>query len=242
MPPSQSPEVWYITGSQHLYGPQALDQVTANSRHIVAELNASGLLPYPIVFKPILTRPEEVRALCLEANASPQCAGLILWMHTFSPAKMWIAGLTALARPFLHLHTQFNRDLPWEGIDMDFMNLNQAAHGDREAGYLHTRGCASRAKWSPGIGPIPETQCADIAAWMGVGPRLARLAGRQVRALRRQHALRRRHGRRQSGGGGPLRLRRERLRGRGSRRSAIERRLADADVDRPLRRSTSPSL
>jgi len=93
----------------------------------------------PVVFKPVLKSPEEIRQLCLEANQSEKCAGLILWMHTFSPAKMWIGGLSALRKPFLHLHTQFNRDLPWAEIDMDFMNLNQAAHGDREAGFLHTR-------------------------------------------------------------------------------------------------------
>ena len=91
------------------------------------------------MFKPVLKSPEEIRQLCLDANQSAKCGGLILWMHTFSPAKMWIGGLSALRKPFLHLHTQFNRDLPWAEIDMDFMNLNQAAHGDREAGFLHTR-------------------------------------------------------------------------------------------------------
>jgi len=104
MSQSTLPEVWYITGSQHLYGPAALAQVAANSQRIVQELNASGKLPYKVVFKPILTRPEEVRAVCLEANSAPNCAGLILWMHTFSPSKMWIGGLTILAKPFLHLH------------------------------------------------------------------------------------------------------------------------------------------
>ncbi len=132
-------EIWFITGSQHLYGEVALRQVAENSRQIVAALNASGNLPLKLVFKPVLTTPEEVRRLCLEANHAPECAGLVLWMHTFSPSKMWIGGLTALKKPFLHLHTQFNRDLPWSGIDMDFMNLNQSAHGDREAGFIHTR-------------------------------------------------------------------------------------------------------
>ena len=143
LPPS---EIWYVTGSQHLYGEAALRQVTANSQKIVAALNAAGTLPLPLVHRPILTRPEEVRALVLEANASPACAGLILWMHTFSPSKMWIGGLTALAKPFLHLHTQFNRDLPWADIDMDFMNLHQSAHGDREAGHSCTRGCGCGAR------------------------------------------------------------------------------------------------
>src|SRR4030081_209086 len=135
----EAPEIWYITGSQHLYGEQTLRQVAANSQKIVEELNGSQRLPLKLVFKPTVTRPQEIRALCLEANNAPNCAGLILWMHTFSPSKMWIGGLSALRKPFLHLHTQFNRDLPWSEIDMDFMNLNQAAHGDREAGFIHTR-------------------------------------------------------------------------------------------------------
>jgi L-arabinose isomerase len=166
MSQSTKPEVWYITGSQHLYGPAALAQVAANSENIVNELNASGKLPYTVVFKPILTRPEEIRALCLEANSAANCAGLILWMHTFSPSKMWIGGLTILSKPFLHLHTQFNRDLPWGEIDMDFMNLNQAAHGDREAGFIHTR-LRLRRKVVVGHWSDPEVQ-AQIAAWMRV--------------------------------------------------------------------------
>jgi L-arabinose isomerase len=132
-------EIWFITGSQHLYGEEALKQVAANSQHIAAALDASARIPVKVVFKPILTRPEEIRALCLEANNAPQCAGLIAWMHTFSPAKMWIGGLGVLKKPLCHLHTQFNRDLPWGEIDMDFMNLNQAAHGDREFGFIGTR-------------------------------------------------------------------------------------------------------
>lgn len=132
-------EIWYITGSQHLYGEKALKQVGENSKKIVKELEGSGKFPLKVVFKPILTTPDEIRALCLEANHATNCAGLILWMHTFSPSKMWIGGLSALRKPFLHLHTQFGRDLPWGEIDMDFMNLNQSAHGDREAGFIHTR-------------------------------------------------------------------------------------------------------
>jgi len=133
----KTPEIWFLTGSQHLYGPETLKQVAANSQAIAAGLGEK--LPLPVVFKPVLTTPDAIRARILEANANPDCAGLILWMHTFSPAKMWIGGLSALQKPFLHLHTQFNRDLPWGEIDMDFMNLNQSAHGDREAGFLHTR-------------------------------------------------------------------------------------------------------
>src|SRR5665213_580303 len=132
-------EIWFVTGSQHLYGDETLRQVAANSQHIAAALDASDRIPVNVVFKPVLTDPAAVRSLCIEANSAPNCAGLVLWMHTFSPAKMWIGGLTALSKPIAHLHTQFNRDLPWSEIDMDFMNLNQAAHGDREAGFLHTR-------------------------------------------------------------------------------------------------------
>ena len=157
-------EIWYVTGSQHLYGEEALRQVAADSQKIVEALNAAGRLPLPLVFKPILTRPEEIRTLCLEANASPACAGLVLWMHTFSPSKMWIGGLTALTKPFLHLHTQFGRDLPWADIDMDFMNLHQSAHGDREAGFLHTR-LRLRRKVAVGHWSDPQTQEA-VGAWM----------------------------------------------------------------------------
>ena len=135
----ESIEVWFVTGSQHLYGDETLRQVAVNSQKIAAALDAAPEIPLKVIFKPVLTDPAAVRSLCIEANSSPNCAGLILWMHTFSPAKMWIGGLTSLKKPLAHLHTQFNRDLPWSEIDMDFMNLNQAAHGDREAGFLHTR-------------------------------------------------------------------------------------------------------
>jgi len=132
-------EIWFVTGSQHLYGDETLRQVAANSREIAGALDASPDIPVKIVFKPVLTDPAAVRSLCTEANSAANCVGLVLWMHTFSPAKMWIGGLSGLRKPIAHLHTQFNRDLPWAEIDMDFMNLNQAAHGDREAGFLHTR-------------------------------------------------------------------------------------------------------
>jgi L-arabinose isomerase len=159
-----SVEIWYITGSQHLYGEAVLKKVAANSRKIVEELNDTKRLPLKIVFKPVLTTPDAIRQLCLEANHAPKCAGLILWMHTFSPSKMWISGLSALKKPFLHLHTQFNRDLPWGEIDMDFMNLNQSAHGDREAGFLHTRLRLSRKVV---VGHWSDTEAQDrVAAWM----------------------------------------------------------------------------
>jgi len=135
----KTPEIWFVTGSQHLYGPETLRQVAANSQAIAAGLDGSPAIPLKVVFKPVLTTPDAIRALMLEANNDAACAGLILWMHTFSPSKMWIGGLSVLRKPFLHLHTQFNRDLPWAEIDMDFMNLNQSAHGDREAGFIHTR-------------------------------------------------------------------------------------------------------
>jgi L-arabinose isomerase len=157
-------EYWYVTGSQHLYGEETLRQVANDAREIVDALNAGGRLSAPLVFKPVVTTPEAIRALCLEANSSPACAGLILWMHTFSPSKMWIGGLTSLRKPFLHLHTQFNRDLPWDRIDMNFMNLNQSAHGDREAGFIHTR---LRLNRKVVVGHWSDTEVQDrMAAWM----------------------------------------------------------------------------
>ncbi|MFF0018933.1 L-arabinose isomerase, partial [Streptomyces sp. NPDC005374] len=135
--PSQ--EIWFLTGSQGLYGDDVLEQVAAQSREICALLEANTQIPVRIVWKPVLTDAEAIRRLCQEASASDTCIGVIAWMHTFSPAKMWIAGLSALDRPLLHLHTQHNLSLPWPSIDMDFMNLNQAAHGDREFAHIEAR-------------------------------------------------------------------------------------------------------
>jgi len=132
-------EVWFVTGSQHLYGPETLETVAEHARRIVAGLGDASAVPVRVVAKAVLTGPDEIRRLCQEANASDACIGLIAWMHTFSPAKMWIAGLSALHKPFLHLHTQYDREIPWSTIDMDFMNLNQAAHGDREFGFIAAR-------------------------------------------------------------------------------------------------------
>jgi L-arabinose isomerase len=132
-------EAWFLTGSQHLYGPETLAQVDRDSRAIVEALNESGDLPFRIVFRSALKTPEDVAGAIGDANASPACIGVIAWMHTFSPAKMWIGGLTKLSKPLCHLHTQFGRDIPWSTIDMDFMNLHQSAHGDREFGYICTR-------------------------------------------------------------------------------------------------------
>ncbi len=132
-------EVWFITGSQHLYGEETLKQVAVHSGIIAKSLDENKSIPVKIIFKPIVKTTEEILNLCIEANASRNCIGLITWMHTFSPAKMWINGLNILNKPFVHLHTQFNRDLPWSEIDMDFMNLNQSAHGDREFGFIGAR-------------------------------------------------------------------------------------------------------
>lgn len=132
-------EIWFLTGSQHLYGPETLEEVTVNSREIVGHLDGSAEIPVKVVFKQLLTDTEAIRAVADEANADPAVVGVIAWMHTFSPAKMWITGLDALRKPFLHLHTQANVDLPWGEIDMDFMNTNQAAHGDREFAYMASR-------------------------------------------------------------------------------------------------------
>lgn len=132
-------EVWFVTGSQHLYGDETLKKVAEHSQKIAEFLSQSDKFALNVVFKPVLTTPEAIHDLCMEANTAKNCVGLIIWMHTFSPAKMWIAGLNALKKPFVHLHTQFNRDIPWSEIDMDFMNLNQSAHGGREFGFIGTR-------------------------------------------------------------------------------------------------------
>lgn len=132
-------EIWFVTGSQHLYGPKVLEQVAANSQEIADGLTGSDKISAKIVAQPTVKTPDEILDVCLRANNDSNCVGLILWMHTFSPAKMWIAGLKALNKPYMHLHTQFNAELPWADINMDYMNLHQSAHGDREFGYIGTR-------------------------------------------------------------------------------------------------------
>ncbi|MFS0490677.1 L-arabinose isomerase [Leadbetterella byssophila] len=132
-------EVWFVTGSQHLYGEETLRQVDEHSKVIADALNQSPHIAVSVVFKPVVKTPEEILQICREANATPNCIGIIAWMHTFSPAKMWIRGLNTLQLPLLHLHTQFNRDIPYADIDMDFMNLNQSAHGDREFGFIMSK-------------------------------------------------------------------------------------------------------
>ncbi|GAA1729218.1 L-arabinose isomerase [Brachybacterium phenoliresistens] len=137
--PFETREIWFLTGSQGLYGPETLEQVAEQSQTIAQTLDAASDIPVKIVWKPVLTDRDAIRDVALAANADPACVGVIAWMHTFSPAKMWILGLEALQTPLLHLHTQANVELPWDSIDMDFMNLNQAAHGDREFGYIASR-------------------------------------------------------------------------------------------------------
>jgi L-arabinose isomerase len=157
-------EAWFVTGSQDLYGAETLKQVDRDSQEIAAALDRNGEIPVKIVFKPVLTNPEAILAICREANNSENCMGLITWMHTFSPAKMWIAGLKALSKPFMHLHTQFNRDIPWSSIDMDFMNLNQSAHGGREFGFIGSRLRIER-KVVVGHWSTPEVQ-RKTAVWL----------------------------------------------------------------------------
>jgi L-arabinose isomerase len=157
-------EVWFVTGSQHLYGPQTLKQVAADSAKIASALDKSPKIPQKIVFKPVLTTPDSIFELCSEANNNRNCIGLITWMHTFSPAKMWIRGLSVLNKPFLHFHTQLNRDIPWNTIDMDFMNLNQSAHGDREFGFI---GARMRLNRKIVVGHYQDPEAIDrIAVWI----------------------------------------------------------------------------
>jgi L-arabinose isomerase len=156
-------EVWLVTGSQEMYGPATLRQVEEHAREVAAGLDAQAAVPVRVVHREVATGPGSILHVALEASASPDCVGVIAWMHTFSPARMWIAGLAALQKPLLHLHTQFNRDLPWAEIDMDFMNLNQSAHGDREFGYVQTR-MGVRRKTVVGHWRDPDT-LDRIGAW-----------------------------------------------------------------------------
>lgn len=157
-------EVWFLTGSQHLYGEETLKKVEEQSKKIVEGLSQSKKIPVKIIYKPVLTTPDSILKICLDANTAKNCIGLITWMHTFSPGKMWIAGLKILQKPFLHLHTQFNLNIPWSDIDMDFMNLNQSAHGGREFGFICTRMGKSRkvvvGHWTD------ESVQEKIAVWM----------------------------------------------------------------------------
>jgi L-arabinose isomerase len=160
-------EAWLVAGSQHLYGPETLKQVQEHATTMGRALGASANIPVKIVVQPVMTGSDAIEQLCLDANRSKNCVGLITWMHTFSPARMWIAGLRALQKPLLHLHTQFNQELPWSTIDMDFMNLNQSAHGDREFGYI---GARMRLRRKIVVG---YWQDADVQAEMGAWTRSA---------------------------------------------------------------------
>jgi len=160
-------EVWLVTGSQEMYGPATLQQVETHAREVAAGLDAHEYVPVRVLHKEVATGADSIRRVAREANDSEPCIGVIAWMHTFSPAKMWIAGLGTLQKPVLHLHTQFNRDLPWAEIDMDFMNLNQSAHGDREFGFIEAR---MRRRHKIVVGHWRDTQ---VAARIGVWARAA---------------------------------------------------------------------
>jgi L-arabinose isomerase len=168
-------QIWFLTGSQGLYGDDILGQVAAQSQEIAKQLGSTGDIPWEVVWKPVLTEPGAIRRVLLDANTDDACLGVITWMHTFSPAKMWILGLDALAKPLLHLHTQANVELPWGEIDMDFMNLNQAAHGDREFGYIQTRLGLAR-KTVAGHVSDPAVS-ARIATWARAAAAAAALRG-----------------------------------------------------------------
>ncbi len=157
-------EVWFVTGSQHLYGEETLRKVAEHSQTIARALDTSAQIPVRVVFKPVVKTPDEIYQLCQASNTDPNCIGIVAWMHTFSPAKMWIRGLQTLQKPMCHLHTQFNRDIPWGNIDMDFMNLNQSAHGDREFGFMVSR---LRLRRKVVVGHWQDPQVHDrLSVWM----------------------------------------------------------------------------
>ena len=156
---------WFVCGSQHLYGPETLAQVADDARKVVEGLAAGGKLVLPLHFAGVVTTPEDIADTMSKASADPECGGVIVWMHTFSPAKMWIRGLSLLTKPLLHLpHPVRLGAAPWDAIDMDYMNLHQAAHGDREGGFIHTRMRIGR-KVVAGHWTDPEVQ-GQIDAWM----------------------------------------------------------------------------
>ncbi|QRR01022.1 L-arabinose isomerase [Dyadobacter sandarakinus] len=171
-------EVWFVTGSQHLYGEDTLRQVDGHSRTISNFLDQHPDIPVRIVFRPVVKTPDEIYEVLQQASNSSQCIGVIAWMHTFSPAKMWIRGLQALQKPLLHLHTQFNSEIPWSEIDMDFMNLNQSAHGDREFGFMMTRMKLNRKVV---VGHWQDTRVvADIDRWVRVAAARHDLKGARI--------------------------------------------------------------
>jgi L-arabinose isomerase len=171
-------EVWFVTGSQSMYGQETLDQVANQSRAIVEQLDSSTEIPVRIVWVPTVVSADNIAAVIRQANDSTQCVGVIAWMHTFSPAKMWIRGLRTLQKPLLHLHTQFGVELPWDSIDMDFMNLNQAAHGDREFGYIQSRLSTARKTVAGHVSD--ERTRSRIGAWTRAALAAAELATLRV--------------------------------------------------------------
>ena len=233
-------EVWFLTGSQDLYGEETLRQVAEQSQQVAAQLGEAADVPVRIVWKPVLKDSDAIRRAVLEANADDAVIGVIAWMHTFSPAKMWIAGLDALQKPLLHLHTQANVELPWGEIDFDFMNLNQAAHGDREFGYIQTRlGVAAQDGRRARLRPARAARRSAPGTRAAAGRAASAVA--EARPVRRQHALRRRHRGRQDRGRAAVRragqhLGRQRARRRGARGDRRRRRRARRRVPRPLRR------
>lgn len=163
-------EIWFTAGSQHLYGPETLKQITSNLQEVAQYFNKEAKLPVKLVLKPIVTKPDEITAFCREANYNNQCIGVISWLHTFSPAKMWISGLNQLQKPLLQLHTQYNEQVPWDSMDMNFMNLNQTAHGGREFGFI---GARMRQTHSIVIGYWKDKDVHNqIARWMRVAAAL----------------------------------------------------------------------
>ncbi|MCL1820274.1 MAG: L-arabinose isomerase [Oscillospiraceae bacterium] len=169
---------YFVTGSQNLYGEETLKEVAVHSKEIAEYL--SGILPYQVIYKPVVTSPDEIFDVLSSASADASCAGVITWMHTFSPSKMWINGLKILSKPVLHLHTQYNRDIQWDSIDMDFMNTNQSAHGDREHGFIFTRMGINRKVVA---GHWKDKSVAErIAPWMRVAA--ASVQGKDLKVMR----------------------------------------------------------
>ncbi|NLJ30976.1 MAG: L-arabinose isomerase [Clostridiales bacterium] len=173
-------EFWFVVGSQDLYGAEVLKTVDLHSKTMVDDWNADPAIPCTLVFKPVVRNSDEIYKVITEANNDPKCAGIITWMHTFSPSKMWIRGLSVLQKPLLHLNTQFNRDIPWDSIDMDFMNLNQSAHGDREHGFILAR-MRIPQKVIAGYWKEPNMR-ARMAGWMRAA--VGAFESRRLRVLR----------------------------------------------------------
>ncbi len=177
---AKKPAIWFVVGSQHLYGPEALRRVEADARKVAEALNKQNQFPLPIVYKALASRSEEATAFCREASYAAECLGVITWMHTFSPAKMWAAGLKLLEKPMLQLHTQLGAEIPWDTIDMDFMNLHQTAHGGREFGHISAR---LRKPFTVAVGHWKEERVTKkIAMWMRVCAGLAE--ARQLKIAR----------------------------------------------------------